>query len=457
MTDGPDPRAVTVADVRLWAVVQRVDEPVRMSFGSLRRRAMAVVEVRTSDGDAGLGETWVNYPSWALHERSATVVGGIRPLLRGLEVDLADVAGSIAAVQASLVAALWPLGRQWGAPGAVLQAISGADQALWDAAGRLLGVSAGVLAAGRRRDRVPVYASGIGPDDVAEQVRRCRQAGLQAVKLRVGFDPDLDRANLAAARRALGADGELLVDANQAWSLDQALTMADALLSAGVAWVEEPIADGTVEDWAALRRRTGLAVAVGENVYGRRDWTALLASPDVAVVQPDVSKQGGISELRWIAEQALACGKVVEPHLYGGALAYAATLQVAACCPAVTRVELDVRPNPVRDGLLTDPPAIVDGEVVIPDGPGLGVTLVPEAQEHTTAYRCRTVSRPHRPRPPGSVPAGGVNIRAAHPGTYDMEELDVADFDTATSPGPTIPDQAGEIVPGRMAPGRGPW
>lgn len=392
----PSPRTLAVSGVRLWAVVRPVDQPVRMSFGALEHRTMAVVEVDTSDGGTGWGETWVNYPAWAVHERSATVAGGIRPLLRGVGVDLSDVAGSIAAAQRSLVAALWPLGRQWGAAGAVLQAISGADQALWDAAGRSLGVPASELAGGCRRDRVPVYASGVGPDDVAGQVTRCVQGGLRAVKLRVGFDAELDRDNLVAARRALGADGELLVDANQAWTLDQALAMADALEAARVGWVEEPIADGTPEDWAALRARTGLAVAAGENVYGRRAWSALLASPDVAVVQPDVSKQGGITELLWIAEQAQVHGKAVEPHLYGGALAYAATLQVAACCPAVTRVELDVRPNPVRDDMLTGVPPVVDGEVAVPGEPGLGVTLAPGALARATAYRCRTVSYPRR-------------------------------------------------------------
>ncbi len=389
----PGGSACTVDDVRLWAVERPIDTPVRMSFGALERRVMAVVEVEATDGSAGLGETWANYPAWVLQERSATVACGIRPLVRGAVLDLADVAGSIAAVHGSLVAALWPLGRQWGAPGAVLQAVSGTDQALWDLAGKQRGQSVCDMAGGRLRGRVPVYASGIGPDDVAEQVARCRRAGLRAVKLRVGFDAEIDRANLAAARRALGADGELLVDANQAWSLDAALAMADALAAVGVAWVEEPIADATPEDWAALRERTGLVIAAGENVYGRRAWSALLASPEVAVVQPDVSKQGGITELLWICSQALELGKVVEPHLYGGALAYAATLQVAACCPAVRRVELDMRPNPVRDGLLVDLPAMADGEIEVPEAPGLGVQLKAAVEHAATTYRWSSAPR----------------------------------------------------------------
>ncbi len=356
-----------------------------MSFGSLQWRTLAVVELTDTDGVTGYGETWANYPSWIEGERSATVTDGLRPLLLGAEIDLDDPPGSIGRLHQALVGSLWPLGRQWGAPGPIMQAISGADQALWDLAGKRLGSPiADLVASGQgtvsRCHQVPAYASGIGPEDVAAQVQRCRRSGFPAVKLRVGFGADVDRLNLAAARLHLGDDGELLVDANQAWTLDEALAMADALVDAGVAWVEEPIADPSGDDFATFTACTGLKVAAGENVYGRRAWQALLADPAVAVVQPDVSKQGGISELLWVCQQAEACDKAVEPHLYGGALAYAATLQLAACCPVVRRIELDIRPNPVRDDLVVDPPLFSDGKVSVPQGAGLGVVLNVEAE-----------------------------------------------------------------------------
>lgn len=371
---------VRLSEVYFSPVERPIAAPVRMSFGALNRRVMAVVGVMTADGTHGFGESWANFPPWILAERQATVVEGIRPVLLDAGLDLLHPESSIAAAHEDMVRSLWPMGRQWGAPGSVMQAISGSDQALWDLAGQLSGKSVSELVGGYHRQRVPVYASGIGPDDVTGQVRRCRQVGFSTVKLRVGFDPGIDKANLLAARRALGDSGELLVDANQAWSLDDAVAMADMLVEAGVSWVEEPIADGTIEDWMSFHNRTGLDVAVGENVYGRRAWSRVLASPGIAVVQPDVSKQGGITELLWLCRQAEATGKIVEPHLYGGALAYAATLQVAACSPAVRRVELDVRSNPVRDELLVAPPVAVDGHVEVPEGAGLGVMLVEEVR-----------------------------------------------------------------------------
>jgi len=369
---------VTVTSVDLWWTDTPVEVPVRMSFGALGRRVMAVVEVTDADGFRGRGESWANYPTWALAERMATVRDGLGPVLTGTVIDLGSPAASIALAQASMVDAVWALGRQWGAPGPVMQAISGADQALWDLVGTRLGVPVAELIRQDQPDTairrwVPVYASGLGPENVGSQVAACCQEGLFTVKLRVGFGTDTDRQNLRMARRALGDEGELLVDANQAWSIDEARNMAGELRAARVAWVEEPIADATFDELAQFSEQTGLVVAAGENVYGRRAWQRLLDTPGVGVLQPDVSKQGGITELLWLCAQAAAHGRRVEPHLYGGPVAYAATLQVAACTSAVERVEFDIRPGPLRDGTMMPPPRVTEGAVEVPWGAGLGL------------------------------------------------------------------------------------
>lgn len=370
----------TVASVDIWWTEHPIQVPIRMSFGDLRRRVMTVVEVTDADGFRGRGESWSNYPPWVLTERIATVRDGLGPALTGVVIDLTSPGPSIAAAQAALVDGLWALGRQWGAPGPIMQAISGADQALWDLVGTRRGMPvAELIAEGMRgtvlRRWVPVYASGVGPEDVASQVIRCCEEGFSAVKLRVGFGADTDRENLRAARCQLGDQGELLVDANQAWSADEAWQMAPELVAAKVAWVEEPIADATPDELARFSDQTGLVVAAGENVYGRRAWRRLLDTAGVGVLQPDVSKQGGITELLWLCAEAASAGRRIEPHLYGGALAYAATMQVAACIQAVERVELDIRPGALRDGALLAFPEVVGGAVEVPWGAGLGLDV----------------------------------------------------------------------------------
>jgi L-alanine-DL-glutamate epimerase-like enolase superfamily enzyme len=360
--------ASPVAAVRLRVFRSPVVDGVAMSFAPMGHRAMAVVEVELADGSRGLGETWVNYPAWAWRERAATVAEGLAPLLVGRTLT------SPAEAHALLGAALRPLGRQWGAPGPVHQAISGADTALWDLAARHAGVPLAALLGGADRpDELPVYASSLGPDDVAATAERCAAAGHTAVKVKLGFGPDRDLENLCTARRVLGDGVRLYGDANQAWTLDEALAIAPALRDAGVEWLEEPLAGDYPGELAQLRRRGGLPLATGENLYGAAAFVPYLEQGSVDIVQPDLSKVGGPTEYLRVAALAADGGTTVNPHLYNGAVATAATLQVAAAVPATTAVEWDVRANRLReavDHLLTD-----HGTVRVPDRPGLGVDL----------------------------------------------------------------------------------
>ncbi len=360
--------ASPVAAIRLRVFRSPVIDGVAMSFAPMGHRAMAVVEVELEDGRRGLGETWVNYPAWAWRERAATVAEGVAPLLVGRTL------ATPAEAHALLVAALHPLGRQWGAPGPVHQAISGVDTALWDLAATHAGVPLAVLLGGTPlRRELPVYASSLGPDGVAATAERCASAGHTAVKVKLGFGRDRDLENLRTARRVLGDGVRLYGDANQAWSLEEALAVVPALRDAGLEWLEEPLAGDDPGELAQLRHRGGLALATGENLYGAAAFAPYLRQESVDIVQPDLSKVGGPTEYLRVAALASASGTTVNPHLYNGAVATAATLQVAAAVPATTTVEWDVRGNRLReavDHLLTD-----HGTVRVPDRPGLGVDL----------------------------------------------------------------------------------
>jgi L-alanine-DL-glutamate epimerase-like enolase superfamily enzyme len=197
----------------------------------------------------------------------------------------------------------------------------------------------------------------------------------RAVKLRVGFGREADRHALCVARRRVGEEVELFADANRAWTLPEALEMAPVFRDAGVAWVEEPLRVGHPAELERFVEETGLAVACGENSYGRAGFLELLSSSARLLLQPDLTKTGGFSEVLPICRMAEGCGLDVAPHFYGNAVGWLATLQLGAACPGVTSVELDIRPNPLRDGLLADPPKLTDGMVEVPTGPGLGAPL----------------------------------------------------------------------------------
>lgn len=368
-----------IVDARLRVLRTPASGGIAMSFAPLRYRAIVLVEVRTADGRTGYGESWINYPPWAAQERVATLRDGVFPLLRGKD------ARHITAIHADLCSQLEPLGRQWGAPGPIMQAISAVDVALWDLAGQAAGQAVSGLLGGRVRDRIGVYASSLGPNGVREQAAECRAAGHTAAKVKLGFGRDTDAANLAAARDELGADVALYADANQAWSVSEAIAMAPVLREHDVDWLEEPVRGNGLRDLEELHRATGLRLATGENTYRAHGFREFAASPAVAVLQPDVAKTGGITECLSICALAAAHGKTVLPHLYGGAVAFAATLQLAALSEVVTGVEYDVRDNPLRDPLLCDPPVPNGSELTLPGAPGLGVELDLDAISAVTA------------------------------------------------------------------------
>ncbi|MBO0890779.1 MAG: mandelate racemase/muconate lactonizing enzyme family protein [Acidothermales bacterium] len=350
---------------------------IAMSFAPLTHRTCVLVELESDDGVVGHGESWVNYPAWAHEERVATLRDGVLPLVLGRHAS--DVRG----VQAELAATLDPLGRQWGAPGPIRQALSGVDIALWDLWGRTTGRSIAELAGGRTRDEIAVYASSLGPSDVTRQAAACRDAGHRAVKVKVGFGRENDERALLDARNVLG-DVALYADANQAWSLDEAVGLAAMLREHGIVWLEEPVRGDRVTDLERLHQRTGMAIATGENVYGIDAFRTVVDSPGVAVVQPDLTKAGGVTEALEVCALARRTGTVVNPHLYGGAVGYAATLQLAAHAAVVGTVEYDIRDNPLRDPLLRDPPTPRDGAVALPSGPGIGVDLDADAADGRT-------------------------------------------------------------------------
>lgn len=362
-----------IVGTRVQVLRAEVRDGIEMSFAPLTRRSMVMVELETASGLTGRGESWVNFPAWAAAERVQTLRHGVFPMLIGKD------SRRITQLHREMLQGLTPVARQWGAPGPAMQAISAIDIALWDLRGQRAGIAISWLAGGRVRDETPVYASSLGPDDVAEQGSRCRADGYRAVKVKLGFGRERDEAILAAARNACGSDTLLYADVNQAWRLPDAISMGPLLRSYGVTWVEEPLRGNQLAELEEFHRATGLDVATGENIYGVAEFWPYVASPAIRILQPDIAKTGGLTESLVICQLAQACEKSVIPHLYGGAVAFAATLQLAACMPAVEAIEYDIRDNPLRDPLIIDGPRPVNSTITLPGGPGLGIDLDPEA------------------------------------------------------------------------------
>lgn len=360
------------------------NETVPMSFGSLADRRACLVEVEAGDL-VGVGESWINYPAWAPRERLATLCDGTAPLVLGRDVS------DPLAINGDLIKRLVPVGRQWGAPGPIWQALSGLDLALWDLLGKRTGYSvAQLLTSSTPRTQIPAYASGVGPTQVRSLCKSALEAGLTAVKTKIGFGAEQDLATLQAARSTVGDRARLFADANQAWGLADAIEMSGMLDQHGIEWVEEPLASDELDELEKFGAETAIRIATGENLYGLSTFERYIDSSAVHTIQPDLTKAGGLSLGAPIAERAHRTGTSVAPHCYGGALGIVASLHLGAAYGSVEWVELDVRDNPLRTDLLATPLRLEQGALVVPDGPGLGVVVDPDAISH---YRIHTEER----------------------------------------------------------------
>ncbi len=341
--------------------------PVVTSFGTMHDRPMVLVRAEDASGITGWGEIWCNFPAVGAEHRARLVHGVLAPLATSRGFADAPELFEFLTGQTAVLA------LQSGEPGPFAQAIAGVDLALWDLEARRAQQPLWRLLGGTT-PRVRVYASGLNPDRPADLAAACRNEGFRAFKLKIGFGKDRDLANVAAVRSALGDDVDLMVDANQAWSLDTAIDMAEALESFYIGWLEEPLrADRPWNEWQALRDRTSIALAAGENIASDAGFDAALEANALKVVQPDIAKWGGFTKGVPLARRVLASGARFCPHWLGGGIGLLAAAHALAAVGGGGMLEVDANPNPLRSATCGPLAAITDGSGVLSNRPGLGL------------------------------------------------------------------------------------
>jgi L-alanine-DL-glutamate epimerase-like enolase superfamily enzyme len=342
-----------------------------------------LVEVETDAGLTGLGEAKVG-------------VGNLGNYAAVVELIRRDLGPAIVGRDPSDVTAIWDAlysgsrahygareGRLFptvGRRGITVAAISGLDIALWDIAGRALGVPVWRLLGGRYRDRVPAYASGgwapVGA--IGKQLAQYVERGHRAVKMRVGLQDrsvDDSAARVREVRDALGPEVGIMVDAHGTWSVRDALRFARKVEACDLTWLEEPVSADNREGLADVRRATDIPIATGENEQTRFGFRDLIATGAVDILQPDIAIAGGLTECQRICALAAAHELTVAPHLWGSAILFAAGLHLCVATPCATTVEFSRGENPLLHELVEEPFDLEDGHVRAPERPGLGLTL----------------------------------------------------------------------------------
>lgn len=287
-----------------------------------------------------------------------------------------------------------------GRGGSVTHAISGIDIAMWDILGKVTGQPVGRLLGGRYRNRVLPYASLLmrEPRALAERLAAVRAQGFRAFK--IGWGPfgrtsfGMDEAIVRAAREAVAADSLLMVDAGASdafWPQDYkwAARTARMLADYDVYWFEEPLPPDNLHDYVLLREQSPVPIAGGEVLTRRQSFAPWLQQRAFDIVQPDVTKVGGISEERRIAWMAEENGVRFVPHGWNTALGLAADLHLASAARNTGLVEYLTGSPYIDDLVETRWRLDGDGMLAAPDGPGLGVSLDMDAVEKYTGERFR--------------------------------------------------------------------
>jgi len=356
---------LTPVTIEAYSFRVPIANPVKVSFGSFRDRPMVLVRVRDADGTEGWGEAWCNWPSVGAEHR-ARLAADIGERLVGRTFESPDQSLH------SLTRDLEVLVLQTGEVGPIAQAIAAIDIAMWDLAARKQALPLYRMLGGAPRDTLPVYATGINPDN-PEQFAVARYAeGHRAFKLKIGFDRTRDLRNLRAMREALGDDAVLTCDANQAFSLEAAIDFSRAAAPIDLQWLEEPLrVDAPPGEWRQLADASPIPLAGGENLQGAQLDEAVTERV-LRVLQPDVTKWGGITEISRVSRATVAAGKRYCPHFFGGGISLLASLHLLAAAGGTGLLEYDCHPNAGRELVVGSLLSVRDGKVPVPDGPGLG-------------------------------------------------------------------------------------
>lgn len=355
----------TITQARPFVMRVSCPVPVQTSFGTMYDRPGVFVELKDGEGNKGLGEIWCNFPACGAEHRARLLETAVFSALIRVSFD------TPAQCFSALTKQFARLAIQSGEPGPIAQCIAGVDVALWDLVARRAGVPLFRLLGGTNAD-IPAYASGINPANAVKTVERCRAEGHRAFKLKIGFDRAGDLANIAQITAALERDEVFMVDANQAWTVDEALNTLPELAAFSLGWIEEPImADRPVDEWLALALATSVPLAAGENMISAQDFARGISKPALDVIQPDLCKWGGISGVLPVAKDIMAAGKRYCPHYLGGGIGLAASAHVLAAVGGDGMLEIDSNDNPLRNILFAPP--VTRGQLTLPETPGLGV------------------------------------------------------------------------------------
>jgi len=361
---------VKINKVEAMVLTCQLDKPIMDATYTLPHRSVVLVKIDTDEGISGIGE--------------AAYFGGPPVITKMIiENELADyITGEDPLHIARLWEKMYQRSIKHGRKGAIIASMSGIDVALWDIKARAVGMPLYRLLGGcyekiRAYASAGFYAEGKGLKELADEMASYVKEGFTAVKMKVGrLSQAEDVARVAAVRKAIGPNIDLLVDGNNAYTAYEAIKIARKMEEYDIFWFEEPVPAEDIEGSAKVAAAIDTPLAAGENEFTRYGFRDLIVNQALDIAQPDATWCGGITEARKIAAMASAWNIICVPHSFSSAIALVSNLHFSASIPNSMFQEFDRNHNPLREELLTEPVKInKDGYIDLWDKPGLGVAL----------------------------------------------------------------------------------
>jgi len=331
---------------------------------------MTLIQVRTDEGVTGIGSVFT----------SESLVSGALKLLRPYFT-------GESALEPERISEKLHQSTFWqGRGGTVAHAISGIDIALWDILGKATGQPVSRLLGGIYRDRIKPYGSILfeEPEALGPKLEAVVARGFKAIKM--GWNQfgrvsaRMDEALVKTARKTVGPDVELMVDAGGSeqywphgykWALQTSMMLAEY----DITWFEEALPPDDIEGFARLRDHAPLPITSGEVLTRRQSFMPWIERGAVDYIQPDVTKVGGLSEMRRIHWHAYDHNILLVPHGWNTAVGLAADLQLSAAMPVARWVEY-LTPSPYIEDIVAEPFTLdEEGMLKIPCEPGLGIKI----------------------------------------------------------------------------------
>ncbi len=349
---------------------------------------LLLVRVRTDEGLEGWSDVETMGPV------AARVIQGSGMSLLGFRTLHEQLVGRDASDVERIWDELFVATAYYGRRGVAMHCISAVDNCLWSIRAQAGGVSLADALGGRRRDRLPAYASTLfrqTPEANAEAARRYLDLGFTGMKFGwggFGIDPGLDRENLRALREAIGPDRSLMIDPGWYLEVDghprvrtpaETRRMLETLSDVDPYWVEDIVHPERTEEYLALRSEfPHLRFAAGEQQATIWELGRLVRDHGVAVVQPDLSRCGGLTVATQLVAEATAAGVEIVTHSWLTDLLHAYSLQFLSTLPDARWVEFNVAQSELSAGVVRGRLQLAaDGTVGVPEGIGLGVDIEP--------------------------------------------------------------------------------